>query len=35
MQAKRTADQLGDECQAYDKRLQQIEQAESKVQTKD
>ncbi|EIK52607.1 hypothetical protein YO5_14301 [Stutzerimonas stutzeri TS44] len=35
MQARRTADQLGDECQAYDKRLQQIEQAESKAQTSD
>ena len=28
MEAKRTADQLGDECEAYDKRLQQIEEAE-------
>jgi len=28
MDAKRSADQLGDECEAYDKRLQQIEQAE-------
>ncbi|CJL07623.1 Uncharacterised protein [Streptococcus pneumoniae] len=28
MQAKRTADQLGDECEAYDKRLKQIEEAE-------
>ena len=27
-EAKRSADQLGDECEAYDKRLQQIEQAE-------
>ena len=28
MEAKRTADQLGDECEAYDKRLKQIEEAE-------
>lgn len=28
MDAKRSADQLGNECEAYDKRLQQIEQAE-------
>ena len=28
MDAKRTADQLGDECEAYDKRLKQIEEAE-------
>lgn len=35
MEAKRTADQLGDECEAYDKRLQQIEQAESQADVKD
>lgn len=28
MEAKRTADQLGDECEAYDKRLKQVEEAE-------
>jgi len=28
VEAKRTADQLGDECEAYDKRLTQIEEAE-------
>ena len=28
MQVKRTADELGDECQAYERRLQHIEQAE-------
>ncbi len=31
MDAKRTADQLGDECEAYDRRLQQIEQAEKRA----
>ncbi len=28
MEVKRTAEQLGDECEAYDKRLKQVEQAE-------
>ena len=28
MEVKRTADELGDECQAYERRLQHIEQAE-------
>lgn len=28
MEVKQTAEQLGDECQAYDKRLQHIEEAE-------
>ena len=28
MEAKRTAEQLGDECEAYDKRLKQLEEAE-------
>lgn len=28
MDAQRTADQLGDECEAYERRLQQIEEAE-------
>ncbi|TCD20007.1 hypothetical protein E0D86_16335 [Pseudomonas sp. IC_126] len=31
MEVKQTADQLGDECQAYDKRLQHVEQAEKKA----
>ena len=31
MDAKRSADQLGDECEAYDNRLQQIEQAGAKA----
>lgn len=28
IEVKRTAEQLGDECEAYDKRLKQVEQAE-------
>jgi len=28
MEAKRSANQLGDECEAYERRLQQIEEAE-------
>ncbi len=28
MEVKKTAEQLGDECEAYDKRLQHVEQAE-------
>ena len=28
MEEKRTTDELGDECQAYERRLQHIEQAE-------
>ena len=28
MQVKRTADELGNECEAYERRLQHIEQAE-------
>lgn len=28
MEVKQTADELGDECQAYERRLQHIEQAE-------
>ena len=31
MDAKRTADQLGDECEAYERRLQQIEEAEKRA----
>lgn len=31
MEVKQTADQLGDECQAYDKRLQHVEEAEQKA----
>jgi len=31
MDAKRTADELGDECQAYERRLQHIEQAEKEA----
>ncbi|MBE7374804.1 hypothetical protein [Pseudomonas lopnurensis] len=31
MEAKRSADQLGDECEAYDKRLKQIEEAEKQA----
>jgi hypothetical protein len=31
MEAKRTADQLGDECEAYERRLQQIEEAEKRA----
>jgi len=31
MEVKRTADELGDECQAYDRRLQHIEQAEKEA----
>ncbi|AHL76502.1 hypothetical protein CH92_15930 [Stutzerimonas stutzeri] len=31
MEVKQTADQLGDECQAYDKRLQHVEEAEKKA----
>lgn len=31
MKAKRTANQLGDECEAYDKRMQQIEEAEKRA----
>jgi len=31
MDAKRTADQRGDECEAYERRLQQIEEAEKRA----
>ncbi len=31
MEVKRTADELGDECQAYERRLQHIEQAEKEA----
>lgn len=31
MEVKQTAEQLGDECQAYDKRLQHVEEAEKKA----
>lgn len=31
MELKRSADQLGDECEAYDKRLKQIEEAEKQA----
>ena len=31
METKRTADELGDECQAYERRLQHIEQAEKEA----
>lgn len=31
MEAKRTADQLGDECEAYERRLQQLEKAEKRA----
>lgn len=31
MEVKRTADELGDECQAYDRRLQHVEEAEKKA----
>ncbi|HCJ29740.1 MAG TPA: hypothetical protein DHV63_10700 [Pseudomonas sp.] len=31
MEVKQTADQLGDECEAYDKRLQHVEEAEKKA----
>lgn len=31
MEIKRTADQLGDECETYDKRLEHVEQAEKQA----
>lgn len=31
METKRTADQLGDECEAYERRLQQLEKAEKRA----
>lgn len=31
MEVKQTAEQLGDECQAYDRRLQHVEEAEKKA----
>ena len=31
MQVKRTADELGNECEAYERRLQHIEQAEKEA----
>ena len=34
MQVKRTADELGNECEAYERRLQHIEQAEKEADIK-
>lgn len=31
MEVKQTAEQLGDECEAYDKRLQHVEEAEKEA----